>query len=227
MFEKVKVKNGIYPLLSLFFSVIILFSGLLIVNGAWIVHFFILLSLIYVFFGYGKTMFVILVVFIPLSLSAGLITFITSDMQDSLSNLWRVLLLGMAAVLTLSIDSADLVRNLNQIRVPRFITTGILISLRFIPVLAEEFRRIRLAMKLRGINTGFYRPSILYRAFFIPLVMRLMSISDTLTVSLETRAFTMKNEATSYKIISLRPKDIIFSFWVSVLVTAVLFMTFK
>jgi len=226
MLAKLRIKNGIYPLISLASSLLILFSGLLMVGGDWFSYFFILVFFIYISFGYAKTMFLVMIIFLPVSLIAGIITYLGSGFHDAVSNIWRILLLGMGAVLTVSIEPADLVRNLNQLKVPRYLTTGILISLRFVPVLAEEFRRIRLAMRLRGINAGIYRPTILYRAFFIPLIMRLMSISDTLTVSLETRAFTIKEEVTSYKIIFLKLKDLLFAALILLLVSTGLILTF-
>lgn len=47
--------------------------------------------------------------------------------------------------------------------------------------------------------------------FFIPLVMRIIGISDTLSLSLETRAFALDNSpATVYGKVELRARDIIF-----------------
>ena len=45
-------------------------------------------------------------------------------------------------------------------------------------------------MKTRGAGSVL-NPKILYRAFLIPLVMRLVNISDTLALSVETRGFTL------------------------------------
>ena len=59
-----------------------------------------------------------------------------------------------------------------------------LITLSFVPVLAAEIRQVRSAMKTRGA-TSLYKPAVLYRAFLIPLIVRLVNISDTLTLSLD------------------------------------------
>ena len=86
-----------------------------------------------------------------------------------------------------------------------------LVTLRFIPILVTEIRRIWEAMRVRGANVKWYRPDCLYRAFFIPLVMRIIGISDTLSLSLETRAFALDNSpATVYGKVELRARDIIF-----------------
>ena len=39
---------------------------------------------------------------------------------------------------------------------------------------------------------NWYRPSCIYRAFIIPLVMRIIGISDTLSLSLETRVIVQE-----------------------------------
>ena len=90
-------------------------------------------------------------------------------------------------------------RNLSQLHMPRGITLGMLITMSFIPVLRGEIKRVREAMKTRGAGS-ILNPKIFYRAFLIPLVTRLVDISDTLALSIETRGFTLgKCKYTVYK----------------------------
>ena len=56
-----------------------------------------------------------------------------------------------------------------------------------------EIKRIREAVKTRGAGS-VYNPKVWYRAFLIPLVMRLVKISDTLSLSVETRGFSLGKE---------------------------------
>ena len=56
-----------------------------------------------------------------------------------------------------------------------------------------EVKIIREAMRTRGANSIF-APAVLYRSFVIPLVLRLVNISDTLSLSVETRGFTFSKE---------------------------------
>ena len=58
------------------------------------------------------------------------------------------------------------------------------------PRLEGEIGRVREAMKTRGAGSVL-NPKILYRAFLVPFVMRLVNISDTLALSVETRGFTL------------------------------------
>ena len=46
-------------------------------------------------------------------------------------------------------------------------------------------------MKTRGAGSVL-NPKIFYRAFLVPFVMRLVNISDTLSLSVETRGFSLE-----------------------------------
>lgn len=128
----------------------------------------------------------------------------------------RFLLLGICSVPLLSIPPADLARALNQLKVPRTLTLGMLITIRFIPILFGEIFQIRDAMRSRGVNVWFYTPKTFYRAFLVPLIMRCVNISETLSLSVETRAFdTESKEAAVYKPVTFKTRDIIFIVTVS------------
>ena len=106
----------------------------------------------------------------------------------SMLNRFGALFLGVAA--SMSVEAVRMTRVLSQIHTPRAITLGMLISMSFVPMLRGEVRRMREAMKTRGAGSVL-NPKILYRAFLVPFVMRLVNISDTLALSVETRGFTL------------------------------------
>lgn len=107
----------------------------------------------------------------------------------------------------MSILPVDLTRNLNQIKIPRKITLGMLICLNFVPILKIEVKNIKEAMKIRGVS--ILNPKIFYRAFLIPLTIRLVNISDTLALSVEARGFKMDGKSSIYKPVKLKLKDIL------------------
>ena len=86
-----------------------------------------------------------------------------------------------------------LIRNMNQLHFPKMLTLGMLIAVRFVPVVGSEVRQIREAMKTRGVRASLWNFKCFYRALLIPLIMRLINISDTLSLSLETRGFELEN----------------------------------
>lgn len=112
------------------------------------------------------------------------------DFQAALSMLNRFGALFLGVALSMSIAAVRMTRSLSQVHTPRAITLGMLISMSFVPMLKGEIKRVREAMKTRGAGSVL-NPKILYRAFLVPFVMRLVNISDTLALSVETRGFTL------------------------------------
>lgn len=116
----------------------------------------------------------------------------------------------LAAAIGMSVEYAAMTRALSQVHVPRSVTLGMLIATSFVPVLRAEIRRVREAMRTRGAGSA-WNPGIFYRAFLVPLVMRLVGISDTLALSVETRAFALgKVKYTVYKKETVALSDVIF-----------------
>ena len=97
----------------------------------------------------------------------------------------------LAAALGMSVEPADMTRNLATLKMPRGVTLGMLIATSFPPVLGAEIKRVREAMETRGAGSVL-NPKIFYRAFLVPFVMRLVNISDTLSLSVETRGFSLE-----------------------------------
>ena len=62
-------------------------------------------------------------------------------------------------------------------------------------------------MKTRGAGS-LLSPGIFYRAFLIPLMVRLVNLSDTLALSVETRGFTTYPAPyTVYRPVHLQARD--------------------
>lgn len=90
-------------------------------------------------------------------------------------------------------------------------TLGMLITTGFVPVLSGEIHQVRSAMRTRGV-TSILNPTAFYRAFLIPLLVRLVNISDTLALSVETRGFISDTgEYTVYHPIRIKPRDVCFA----------------
>ena len=116
----------------------------------------------------------------------------------------------LAAALGMSVEPADMTRNLSTLKMPRGVTLGMLIATSFPPVLGAEIKRVREAMKTRGAGSVL-NPKIFYRAFLVPFVMRLVNISDTLSLSVEARGFSLeKVPYTVYKKEIVCMSDVLF-----------------
>ena len=211
MSEKLLVKRPIYPVIGLVSSIVILVFGLITAKSAACIWFLSGMWMLFLAFGYWRSCLAVLPAAALLcAVLAGITYAISKDVQATYAAVNRILAICVAVVPGLALPPIDLVRNFSTLRVPRVITLGMMITLTFFPLLGGEVRQVREAMKTRGAGS-FFSPQIFYRAFLIPLVMRLVNISDTLALSEETRGFTKEaTDCSVYKTVNLRPVDLLF-----------------
>ena len=206
--ESLYVSRPLYPLATLAFSTLALVGGLLIAKTALFAPALLALCLLYAGFGYGKVTLRCLAIFVPLGLVLGALSYLAfGEVTALFTNAGRVVLLGLCAVPLVSTPPVVLTRSLAVLRAPRALTLGILVAIRCIPVLLREMRQVREAMSTRGVRLG-RDPRVLYRAFIIPLIMRIINISEILALSLETRAFDLHaQQLTIYHPVHFGPRD--------------------
>ena len=205
-------KQNLYPILALFSSIFIIVFGLVMARTYACSLFLIAAFVWLLFFGCYKAAFRALVLYVVFGGIFACIAYFSAG-KDSMSALAMANRFGavfLAVVPGISIEAVRMTRNLSQLRTPRAITLGMLIAMSFVPVLKGEIKRVREAMKTRGAGS-ILNPKIFYRAFLIPLVTRLVDISDTLALSVETRGFTLeKAKYTDYKKESICISDFIY-----------------
>lgn len=194
-------KRNLYPLFAVISALLIMVFGLVTARSVACSYFLLGAFVWLCLFGCYKQCFKALPAFI---IVGGIFTLIayyaaSRDVTAALAMANRFGAVFLAVVPGMSIQAVAMTRNLSQLHVPRAVTLGMLITLSFVPVLSGEIKRVREAMKTRGAG-GIFNPKIFYRAFLIPLVTRLVDISDTLSLSIETRGFTLgKCKYTVYK----------------------------
>ena len=211
MSEKLQVKRPIYPLIGLIGSVLIIVFGLITAKSAGCVWFLAGMYLLFLVYGYWRAcVAVIPFAAVLCAVLAGITFAISQDITAALAAVNRILAVCIAVIPGLALSPILLVRNFSALKIPRTVTLGMMITLTFFPLLGAEVKQVREAMKTRGTGSLF-SPQIFYRAFLIPLVMRLVNISDTLALSVEARGFTEAAEGyTVYKTVELRAPDILF-----------------
>lgn len=196
-----KYKSNLYPLFAIASALLVMVFGLVMAKSVECSYFLLGAFVWLCIFGCAKQCLKALPVFI---IFGGIFTLIAyfaagEDWSAALAMANRFGAVFLAIVPGMSIQAVAMTRNLSQLRVPRGITLGMLITMSFVPVLRGEIKRVREAMRTRGAG-GILNPKIFYRAFLIPLVTRLVDISDTLALSIETRGFTLgKAKYTVYK----------------------------
>lgn len=207
-----KYKKNFYPLFAVLSALLIMVFGLVSarsINGS---YFLIGAFAWLIIFGCYKQCLKVLPMFIVFGGFFALIAYLTSDKNpvSALAMANRFGAVFLAIVPGMSIQAVAMTRNLSALHTPRGITLGMLIVMSFIPVLTTEIKRVREAMKTRGAGS-LLNPKIFYRALLIPLVTRLVDISDTLALSIETRGFTLeKGNYTVYKKENVNIYDVLY-----------------
>lgn len=212
MFDTFQVKKNLYPLVSFCMSIVFMVCGFILSGDFWLYGFVAAVALLLICFGMGKPLIKVEAMMLVMGLIIGVLSLITSHKTTSFYQIvGGMLLMGVCSVPLVSTPPADLTRCMTQLKCPRALTLGMLITIRFIPIIVTEIQRIWEAMKVRGVKMALYRPDVLYRAFLVPLIMRLVGISDILSLSLETRGFNIEEkEATVYHRVQFHVRDTVF-----------------
>ena len=219
---RLQVQHPVYPLIGIISSVIIIVCGLLTAKRQYCIVFLAAVWLLFLCFGYWKACIAVLpVAFVFCAVLGGFTFAISHSWQQSVYACCRILALCIGVIPGLAMHPASMVRCFASLKVPRTITLAMMITFSFFPLLASEVKRIREAMKTRGAG-GLANPRVFYRALLIPLMMRLINISDTLALSVETRGFSAGGDYTVYKTIRLMAADILFAILLVGLCLAVL-----
>jgi energy-coupling factor transport system permease protein len=76
---------------------------------------------------------------------------------------------------------------MNRMHAPQGLSISIAVMMRFFPTLAEEYRSIRDAMKMRGIQFGGGKVTKMVAYRLIPLLFSSVNIGDELSAAAVTR----------------------------------------
>ena len=100
----------------------------------------------------------------------------------------RMTLIAMfGGYITKTVSVNEMLEALNRMKVPRSIGVPFSVLLRFVPTIKIEFRALKENMKMRGVVTNRFFPllhPIKYIEYtLVPLLMRMIKISDELSAS--------------------------------------------
>ncbi|MCR4790848.1 MAG: energy-coupling factor transporter transmembrane protein EcfT [Treponemataceae bacterium] len=213
MLDSFQIKKPIYPIFTILSAILIFVGALLLAKSPFGIIFLLAVYILLMSFGYVRTCLKMIPFLIVYLAVFHLIFYYASHKNLEFAVQMGIRLAGVviAFIPGISLPPVNLVRNLTQLHFPRLLTLGMLITLTFIPVLSSEIKQVRNAMKTRGA-TSLWKPVVLYRAFLIPLIVRLVNISDTLTLSVETRAFVSDDLKPSvYRTVKVQSRDIVFA----------------
>ena len=217
-----QIDRPLYPLISVPMAVVILCCGILVSSKAEVVYGYIIaLSLLYLAFGFGRVLWKALLLFLLIGMISSVFQLCRRQYDHALVTVARLLALSLSSIPLITTTPIQLSRCLNRLRAPRAVTLGMMVAVSFVPLLLNEVRRVRDAMRTRGVNSAWYSPGIVYRAFCLPFISQIIDMSDVLAISVETRGFDLgEKNATAYRTLSVETRDYVFALCV-VLVSAV------
>lgn len=105
----------------------------------------------------------------------------------------------------------EFLRALDKARLPWTLRVGLLITMRFIPVLKEDMTKIIQSFSLR-VDRRTCSLGLLYRGVLVPFLFRMMSLSDQIAMNLQMRGFGPERQQTRYRDVSLGTHDLVFVF---------------
>lgn len=128
----------------------------------------------------------------------------------ALSVILRVTIILAAALLLTIRDYQELVTGLVQMKVPYELAYMVLLGIRFIPVLSEEFRNSLTAIELRGIDLKRITLADKIRVYsyiLMPTVAGALIRARRIAIAMEARAFRAKPRRTWLEWPRLSPAD--------------------
>lgn len=93
-----------------------------------------------------------------------------------------------APLLAATTAPSDLVRALQAVRLPPILILSLMLTWRFLPIIQQELQRIVEANQLRGVDL-LRMPNLWFSGLFTPLIFRIVSYADEITIGLETRGY--------------------------------------
>jgi energy-coupling factor transport system permease protein len=210
------VKGGflrsINPIVKIVCAVLMFVACLLIHDSVALILYFLFVLLLMVISRMGKPALKLLAAISPFALFVGAANYVFSgDVTSGVQTFFHIMFLGAgAAFFTFSTTPAELVQSMETSGVPRMLTMGTLVTIRFLPVFLQELMKILQSLRMRGGR--FKRDAYFYyRAVFIPLIYKIFMLSDAITLSLYTRGFSLEGKRTNYREIRFGLRDVSFT----------------
>ncbi len=101
----------------------------------------------------------------------------------------------MASTIVVTTHPSDMIVALNKLRLSKSLSFVISVSIRFLPQLLDEMKRILLAIRLRGVKLKTIRGSInAFRLTLSPLIINSLRRARVVALAAEVRGFSCSNQ---------------------------------
>ncbi len=135
----------------------------------------------------------------------------------------RMTLIAMfGGYITKTVSVNEILEALNRMKVPRSIGVPFSVLLRFVPTIKIEFRALKENMKIRGVVTNRFFPllhPIKYIEYtLVPLLMRMIKISDELSASALIRGLDSDEKRVTLTELRFRTTDLMIGLLVAFMI---------
>ena len=135
----------------------------------------------------------------------------------------RMTLIAMfGGYITKTVSVNEILEALNRMKVPRSIGVPFSVLLRFVPTIKIEFRALKENMKIRGVVTNRFFPllhPIKYIEYtLVPLLMRMIKISDELSASALIRGLDSDEKRVTLTELRFRRTDLMIGLLVAFMI---------
>lgn len=134
----------------------------------------------------------------------------------------------MAATVLGAVSPGEMIASLQKLRIPKMIIIPIAVGLRFLPSFWTEYGAVRDAARLRGVSLRFRniitKPGRTLECVYVPILMRSLTISDSLAASAYTRGLDNPKRRTSLHESKIGAADIVVLVLVVALIGALLYL---
>ncbi|REI03892.1 energy-coupling factor transporter transmembrane protein EcfT [Staphylococcus felis] len=136
----------------------------------------------------------------------GMIKFILLAFVGIFMNMFPGFIVGYYTLFSTKVS--EFIAAMEKMKLPRNIIIPISVIFRFFPTIAEEYRNINYAMKMRGINfSNHFFKMIEYR--MIPLIISVVQIGNDLSFTAMTRGIDSPFKRTNVCVVKFKLLDIL------------------
>ena len=104
----------------------------------------------------------------------------------------------IAVLIVTDYNSSEILSALQRLHLPKIFIIGLTITIRYLPTFRREFRIIKQAMHIRGVEFSVKHPLRTFEYLLVPQLFRCVSLSAELTAAGLTKGIATKEKRTSY-----------------------------
>ncbi len=106
--------------------------------------------------------------------------------------------IALAALLISEYNSSELLSALQSLKLPKIFIIAMTVTLRYIATFKREFKIIKEAMKIRGVDFSVRHPLRTYEYLLVPLLFRCLNLSGEITAAGLTKGLDTPNDRSSF-----------------------------